>query len=126
MNRKQLQKIVEKESAMVWDSLCEMYPKLCKFNPPVIVLCARLWRSAGMCHQDDRIVKLGYKFFLHSSEYRKQMFSIILPHELIHQADFDLFGKSEKICGHGENWQKIMVEYGLKADKYHSMEISRK
>ena len=126
MNRKQLQKIVEKESTMIWDSLCELHPKLCKFNPPVILLCARLWRSAGMCHQEERIVKLGYKFFLHSSEYRKQMFSIILPHELIHQADFDLFGKSEKICGHGKNWQNLMVQYGLNADKYHSMEISRK
>jgi predicted SprT family Zn-dependent metalloprotease len=126
MERKTLEKLLIAETAIIWDSLCEMYPKLCKFNPPVIRLCGRLWRTAGMCHQEDRIVQIGYKFFLHSAEYRKQMFSQILPHEIIHQADFDLFGESEKICGHGENWQKIMLEYGLKPDFYHTMEISRK
>ena len=109
MDRKTLQNLLVAETAMIWDALCEMYPKLCKFNPPVIKLDARLWRTAGMCHQDDRIVKIAYKFFLHSDNYCKQMVSQILPHEIIHQADFDLFGESEKNCGHGENWQKIMV-----------------
>ena len=126
MDRKQLQTLLERETATIWDSLCEMYPKLCKFNPPVIRLCARLYRTAGMCHQEDRIVQIGYKFFLHSAEYRKQMFTVILPHEIIHQADYDLFGESEKNHGHGVNWQKIMVQYGLKPDFYHTMEISRK
>lgn len=126
MDRKTLQTILERETATVWDSLCELQPKLCKFNPPVITLCGRLWRSAGMCHQETRIVKLGYKFFLHSADYRKQMFAQILPHEIIHQADFDLFGESEKKCGHGENWQNLMLQYGLKPEKYHSMELSRK
>ena len=126
MDRKKLENLLIAETATVWDSLCEMYPKLCKFNPPVINLSARLYRTAGMCHQDDRIVKLGYKFFLHSEQYCKQMFSTILPHEIIHQADFDLFGQSEKNCGHGKNWVKIMLQYGLKPDKYHSMEILRK
>jgi predicted SprT family Zn-dependent metalloprotease len=126
MDRKTLQTVLERETATIWDSLCELQPKLCKFNPPVITLCARLWRSAGMCHQETRIVKLGYKFFLHSADYRKQMFTQILPHEIIHQADFDLFGESEKNCGHGRNWQNLMVQYGLAPEKYHSMEISRK
>ena len=126
MDRKNLQLLLQKETATIWDSLCELQPKLCKFNPPVITLCARLYRTAGMCHQETRIVKLGYKFFLHSAEYRKQMVSIILPHEIIHQADFDLFGESEKTCGHGENWCNLMVQYGLQPDKYHSMEILRK
>ena len=126
MDRKTLQNLLIAETATIWDSLCEMYPKLCKFNPPVIKLDARLWRTAGMCHQDDNLVRLGYKFFLHSAEYRKQMFSIILPHEIIHQADYNLFGESEKICGHGKKWCEIMVQYGLKPDTHHTMEISRK
>ena len=126
MDRKKLQNLLIAETATIWDSLCEMYPKLCKFNPPVIQLDARLWRTAGMCHQDDNLIRLGYKFFLHSAEYRKQMFTVILPHEIIHQADFDLFGESEKICGHGKKWHEIMVNYGLKPDKYHTMEILRK
>lgn len=126
MDRKTLQRLITAETATIWDSLCEMYPKLCKFNPPVILLCGRLWRTAGYCLQEERKIKLGYKFFLHSAEYQKQMVSQILPHEIIHQADFDLFGESEKICGHGANWQKIMVEYGLKPDFYHAMELTRK
>jgi len=126
MERKTLEKLLIAETAIIWDSLCEIYPKLCHFNPPTIKLCGRLWRTAGMCHQDDRLVRLGYKFFLHSDNYCKQMVSQILPHEIIHQADFDLFGESELNCGHGEKWREIMVQYGLKPDFYHSMEISRK
>ena len=126
MERKTLEKLLIAETAIIWDSLCEIYPKLCQFNPPKIKLCGRLWRTAGMCHQDDRIVKIGYKFFLHSDNYCKQMVSQILPHEIIHQADFDLFGDSELICGHGQKWREIMVKYGLKPDFYHTMEISRK
>jgi len=126
MERKTLEKLLIAETAIIWDSLCEIYPKLCKFNPPKIKLCGRLWRTAGFCLQDERFIKLGYKFFLHSTEYQKQMVSQILPHEIIHQADFDLFGESEKNCGHGENWQNIMVQYGLKPDTHHTMEISRK
>jgi predicted SprT family Zn-dependent metalloprotease len=54
------------------------------------------------------------------------MFAQILPHEIIHQADFDLFGESEKNCGHGKNWVSLMLQYGLKPDFYHTMEILRK
>jgi predicted SprT family Zn-dependent metalloprotease len=54
------------------------------------------------------------------------MMDVILPHEIIHQADFNLFGESEKICGHGEKWCEIMVNYGLPANPYHTMEIPRK
>jgi predicted SprT family Zn-dependent metalloprotease len=126
MDKKTLQKLLIAETAIIWDSLCEMYPKLCKFNPPEITLCGRLWRTAGMCFQETRTIKIGSKFFNHSELYTKEMFSVILPHEIIHQADFDLFGLSEKKCGHGKKWQKIMIQYGLKADFYHTMEIKRK
>lgn len=48
---------------------------------------------------------------------------VILPHEIAHQADYNLFGLSEKICGHGKNWCKIMLQLGLAPNKYHSMEL---
>ncbi len=54
------------------------------------------------------------------------MLQVILPHELIHQADFDLYGDSEKICGHGKRWAKLMVEYGLEPEPFHTMKVSRK
>jgi predicted SprT family Zn-dependent metalloprotease len=69
---------------------------------------------------------MGYKFFKANTNYFNIMMDVILPHEIIHQADWNLFGKSEKICGHGENWQKIMLEYGLDPNPHHTMEILRK
>jgi predicted SprT family Zn-dependent metalloprotease len=51
------------------------------------------------------------------------MFTIILPHEIAHQADFDLFGESEKFCGHGVKWAEIMLQLGLPANKYHDLKI---
>jgi predicted SprT family Zn-dependent metalloprotease len=103
-----------------------MYTPLVHTNEPKIELNNRLWRTAGQCFQDENRIQLATKFFLAKTEYYKHMLNVILPHEIIHQADFNLYGKSEKNCGHGENWCKIMVEYGLKPDIYHSMEILRK
>jgi predicted SprT family Zn-dependent metalloprotease len=126
MNRAEIQNLVDQHTLMVWDILCELRPDLVRFDPPKIVLNGRLWRMAGYCCQNTRCVNLGLKFFLFSEKYAKNMTNVILPHEIIHQADFDLYGESELKCGHGENWRNLMLEYGLPANKYHSMEIPRK
>ena len=126
MDKKTLQKLLIAETATIWDSLCEMYPKLCKFNPPEITLCGRLWRTAGMCFQETRTIKIGSKFFNHSELYTKEMFAVKLQNKMIHKAVIDLFGLSEKKKKKKKKWQKIMVQYGLKADFYHTMEIKRK
>jgi predicted SprT family Zn-dependent metalloprotease len=125
MDRKQLTKILNNQTLIIWDNLCELYPRLTRYNPPIIEINGRLYRTAGMCHQEDNIIELGYKFFVYSLEYRDNMTDIILPHEIIHQADYNLFGLSERKCGHGEKWCEIMVNYGLSPNKYHSMEIKR-
>ena len=125
MDRRKLEFRLNSKCESIWETLAEMHGKLVRFNPPKIVLDARLWRTAGMCHQEENLIRLGYKFFLHSEIYNKQMLLQILPHEIIHQADFDLFGISEKNCGHGKNWCNLMVQYGLKPEKYHSMAIKR-
>jgi predicted SprT family Zn-dependent metalloprotease len=125
MDRKKLTNILNNQTLIIWDNLCELYPRLTRYNPPIIELNGRLWRVAGLSHQESNIVELGYKFFLYSNQYQKQMFEIILPHEIIHQADYNLFGLSEAKCGHGKKWQEIMINYGLSPDKHHSMEITR-
>jgi len=125
MDRKKLSNLLNNQTLIIWDNLCELYPRLTRYNPPIIEINGRLWRNAGMCHQEDNVVELGYKFFLYSNQYQKQMFEIILPHEIIHQADYNLFGLSEAKCGHGTKWSEIMINFGLPADKYHSMEITR-
>lgn len=125
MNRMQLQEFLTRQTDRVWDRLSESYPKLVRYNPPIIKLSGRLWRTAGYSHQESNIVELGYKFFIASPAYYNQMITTILPHEIIHQADYNLFGKSEKKCGHGKHWRAIMRSYGLKPDPFHNMEISR-
>jgi predicted SprT family Zn-dependent metalloprotease len=124
MNKTALLKILERETVMIWDSLCEIYPTLVFINPPKIKLNPYFWRTAGQCHQHDGIIEMGSKFFKKSENF-SIMIDVILPHEIIHYADFVLYGESEKICGHGEKWAEIMVNYGLPANPYHSMEISK-
>jgi predicted SprT family Zn-dependent metalloprotease len=125
MKKKDLLIILQNHTNVIWDSLCEMYLPLSKFNPPVIELNGRLYRTAGRCHQEDNVIELGTKFFEYSIEYRDIMTEIILPHEIIHQVDYNLFGLSEAKCGHGKKWQEIMINYGLEPNPFHKMEIKR-
>ena len=125
MDRKKLLNILNNQTLIIWDNLCELYPRLTRYNPPIIKVNGRLYRTAGRCHQEDNIIELGFKFFTYSLKYRDIMTDIILPHEIIHQADYNLFGLSEAKCGHGQKWQEIMINYGLSPDKYHNMEITK-
>jgi len=105
---------------LIWDALCEIHPKLTRFDAPRVVWSNRLTKTAGYCVQHERTIVLARKFFL---KFPKTMMREILPHEIIHQADFDLWGESDKKCGHGSNWQMLMIQYGLEPKKYHSMEL---
>ena len=126
MDKKKLLTLLERESVMIWDSLCEIYRPLVSYDPPKLELNPYTWRTAGMCFQTENRIQLGYKFFKNGTKYFNYMIDVILPHEIIHQADWNLFGESEKKCGHGEKWREIMIQYGLKPNPFHSMEISRK
>lgn len=110
-------------AADVWAHLCEIHPKLCGFDVPEIKLDNRSWRNAGWCLQTTRAVSISSKFY--DAGYGTRMNKIILPHELIHQADFDLFGDSDARCGHGRNWCMLMLQYGLEPDRFHTMDISQ-
>ena len=117
---KTLQHRIEIVTDSIWLGLIESYPKLVRFDAPKIVLCNRLTRTAGKNYQTENRIHLGNKFFQRN---HNAMMLEILPHEIAHQADFNLFGLSEKNCGHGKKWAEIMVQLGLPANKYHSLEI---
>ena len=117
---KQLEFYIRLETDKTWNRLCKAYPLLSRFNPPKMELCNRIYRTAGACHQTENRIKLGRKFFV---RYPSTMFGIILPHELAHQADYNLFGESEKSCGHGEGWKQIMLKLDLEPDPYHYMTL---
>ena len=93
---------------------------LSKFDPPKIELNNRLTRTAGRCWQGRNRIELAAKFL---AKFQHEMLTVILPHEIAHQIDFNLFGQSEKRCGHGKNWAKIMVQLGLEPNKYHYLEL---
>lgn len=111
---------IQNYAEKLWDSYIELFPKLAKFDCPKIVLCNRLTRTAGKNYQPNNKIHLGNKFFI---KHKKEMLTVILPHELAHQIDWNLFGFSEKNCGHGKKWQEIMLKLGLPPNKYHSMEL---
>lgn len=105
-----------------WQKFVLLYPELQYFEMPEIKLNGRLKVTAGLCFQQSNRIEFGINFWLHSQEYLTIMSHEIVPHELAHQVDFNLYGESEKKCGHGKNWQKIMLNYGLAPKRYHRMD----
>jgi len=120
MDSKQLEFYIRLESDKIWNKLCKEYSVLSAYNPPKIELCNRIYVTAGACYQEQNRIKLARKFFVNNSG---AMFKIILPHELAHQADYHIFGTSEKRCGHGRRWKEIMLQLGLDANPYHDMTL---
>lgn len=104
----------------LWVKYNKIFSGLKKFPCPKITLNNRFTRTAGCNHQALNTVELSAKFLY---KFQPEMLTIILPHELAHQIDFDLYGYSDKTCGHGENWQNIMVQLGLEPNKYHHLEL---
>ena len=119
MTKAELNEILQAECRLVWANLCHAYPALGEM--PIVRLNGSLTKTAGRAFQEERIVEFGTKFFTYSIAYYATMMRVIVPHELIHIADFDLFGESELQCGHGVNWCNMMRQYGLDANPKHNM-----
>ena len=113
---KQIQDLTEN----LWEEYTFLFPGLVRFDVPVIVRNNRFTRTAGCCYQEINTIHLGWKFFPKNG---REMLTVILPHELAHQIDFNLNGVSDKKCGHGKKWCDIMVKLGLPANKFHSLTI---
>lgn len=120
MNKTELLRILEAETAIIWDMFCEIYPKLTRFDPPTIVLNGRFTKTAGCCEVENNRIQIGTKFF---DKFENEMLNVILPHEIAHQVDYNLNGLPKNNRWHGANWQIIMVAYGLEPHAYHSLEI---
>lgn len=114
---------INSHTFQVWEFIVKRNPELIRYQMPSVTLNGRLWRTAGLCYQRLAIVQLGSKFF--AQGHTRYMLEVILPHEIIHYADYCLFGESELHCGHGMGWQFLMRQYGLPPDPYHSMRITR-
>ena len=104
----------------LWVKYDKIFPGLKKFDCPKIILNNRFTNTAGCNNQTGNTIQLASKFLY---KFQAEMLTVILPHEMAHQIDFNLYGVSEKKCGHGENWRNIMVKLGLPPNKYHSLEL---
>lgn len=113
--------IVNLKARAVWAKLRRLHPELSAHPVPTVVLNRRLRSTAGNCYYREQRIDLAVKFFEHSAEYHSTMLVEILPHELIHAADFILHGESEFKHGHGKTWCKLMEQYGLEPKRYHDM-----
>lgn len=125
MNKQTLLYRLQSKAESIWEALAESHLALVRLNPPQIKLNGRLYRTAGRCFQDLAIVEIGSQFFGRSHEWDHKMYNVILPHEIIHYADWVLYGESEAKCGHGKGWRKLMLEYGLPDNPYHDMWIEK-
>lgn len=123
INAAHLTSTLNKRAVHVWAMLCEIRPALVRFDPPTVHLNNRLYRVAGYCYQERNRVELGTKFFIYSADFHAEMINVILPHEIIHQADYNLYGDSELPCGHGKQWRQLMLDYGLPDDPLHDLWI---
>ena len=89
---------------------------------PDFALSNRFTKTAGCCYMADNRIVLGTKFL---AQFPREMFEIIIPHELCHQVDFNKNGTPKNNRWHGSTWGKIMVNYGLPADTYHHLELKK-
>jgi predicted SprT family Zn-dependent metalloprotease len=119
--REQIRQIMEAHCRTVWAAFSALYPDL--RTMPDVQVSGRLTRTAGRCWQPENIVEFGTKFLMHSRETQIIMMQQIVPHELAHAADWQLYGESEMKCGHGRGWREIMMNYGLPPNRFHRMEL---
>lgn len=105
-----------------WNNFIEIYPRLVKFDCPRITLNGRFSKAAGMCYMEDNHIALSLKYYIFN---QKHIITDTLVHELAHQVDYNLHGLKDMkaLQGHGPKWQKIMNDYGLPADRYHTLSI---
>ena len=119
MTKNEIQKIADAKAVRVWNFFRAKYPTLPVLSP-VIVLNGRYTKCAGACVTEDRVIQLGTRFYI---KFPEIMTDIIIPHEICHQIDFDLNGWYTRKPHHGKPWQILMLQYGIPADPYHTMEL---
>jgi predicted SprT family Zn-dependent metalloprotease len=112
-------------ATLYWQAICKAEPELIRYRRPQITLNNRFTRTAGCCIFGENRVELGTKFFQHSTEFYREMMHIILPHELCHQADYNLHGTPKGNRWHGKSWQDLMLGIGIAPETYHQMDLKR-
>lgn len=102
------------DTAKIWQRFCRVYPELSRFNCPTVEFNNRLKSTAGRCWVDSNKIDISTSLY---AEFQVEFRKIIIPHEIAHQVDFNLYGTA----GHGRNWKSVMTSYGIPPDTYHKL-----
>lgn len=113
---------INKKADSVWLEFCEIYPRLIRLNRPQIIANNRFTRTAACCEVENNIIHFGMKFM---PKFENEMLTVVLPHEIAHQIDYILHGLPKNNRWHGKTWAEIMVKYGLPANPYHNMDLTK-
>lgn len=115
MDPKTLHAQATDRTAFVWNWFAtKYYPKLREFTIPRITISNRMKTTGGVCYYEDREIRLSAEmFYYNQAAYIKE----IIPHEVIHQIDYDLF----KGHMHSKSWKSLMVKFGLEPKVYHNL-----
>lgn len=113
MDQKPLLALAQKTVHTTWGKLIRVYPELT--TPcPVVLLNARLKTTAGRSFYWLRKIDLSTSLF---AEHPFDFVRDTIPHELCHQAAWDLFEER----GHGEPWRRVMLAIGVEPNRCHQM-----
>ena len=113
MDQKTLQALATKTVATTWASLIRVYPGL-TLPCPTVALNSRLKTTAGRSFYMRRKIDLSSGLF---AEYPLHFVGDTIPHEICHQAAWDLFQEP----GHGEPWKRVMISIGVQPERCHQM-----
>ena len=119
MDTKNLQQIAVAHARSTWAILERTHGKMVF---PAFEFSNRYTKTAGACFMTENRIVIGTKFL---QQFLPQMIATIIPHELCHQVDFNKNGIPKNNRWHGPSWQKIMLQYGLPADTYHTLDLKK-
>ena len=112
----ELQGVAQAAADKAWKIFKHVYPRV--GTMPKIVLNRRLKTTAGRCDLAAREVDLSVDLMrANMAEFQK----IIIPHELAHMVAWDIY----KDPGHGADWKRVMVIYGIPPDRCHSLTVEK-
>jgi predicted SprT family Zn-dependent metalloprotease len=115
-----MNKTLQIKANTLWVSYAQILPNLAKFECPKIIINNRTYRTAGQCIVGDNEVQLSGKLL---TIHYDRMLSEILPHELIHQIDYNFNKKVWTIRNaHSKRWVDIGVKLGIELHTYHTLE----
>lgn len=103
-----LAKMVMPSVNEAWDKLIKLRPALKTHYMPSVLFDMRLTKAAAYCYYQMNVIRLSPFYY---TQNQKEFEQVIIPHELIHQAIYNLHGETES--DHCPLWEQLMIEYGL-------------